>query len=125
MVDKHEDDTPNSTFTSSPQQGDTSSQGSASSDGKLKEDTFLEKDRIVTVEKEVVSEKTNSTDHQVVEYDEDDAFVPPSSTELNRLLWKLDLRIIPYISLLYLCSYLDRANIGTFKKEKPLRIGQY
>ena len=41
-----------------------------------------------------------------------DLMAPPSDKELRRLLWKLDLRIIPFVSLLYLCSYLDRVNIG-------------
>ncbi|KAI8145184.1 major facilitator superfamily domain-containing protein [Fennellomyces sp. T-0311] len=43
--------------------------------------------------------------------------IPPELTEkeLKRLLLKIDLRIIPYVSLLYLLSYLDRVNIGNAK----------
>ncbi|KAI9497585.1 major facilitator superfamily domain-containing protein [Zychaea mexicana] len=44
-----------------------------------------------------------------------DNFIEPDEKELRRLMWKLDRRIIPYISLLYLCSYLDRVNIGNAK----------
>ncbi|KAI9490722.1 major facilitator superfamily domain-containing protein [Zychaea mexicana] len=44
-----------------------------------------------------------------------DAFVPPTDKELRRLMWKIDLRIIPYIAILYLCSFLDRVNIGNAK----------
>ncbi|KAL2607440.1 hypothetical protein R1flu_026013 [Riccia fluitans] len=31
------------------------------------------------------------------------------------LLWKIDLRLIPYLSLLYLLSFLDRSNVGNAK----------
>lgn len=33
----------------------------------------------------------------------------------RRLLWKLDLRLVPWLSLLYLLSFLDRTNIGNAK----------
>ncbi|EOR04997.1 hypothetical protein J056_000362 [Wallemia ichthyophaga EXF-994] len=33
----------------------------------------------------------------------------------RRLLWKLDLRLIPILSLLYLISFIDRVNIGQAK----------
>jgi len=33
----------------------------------------------------------------------------------KRLLWKLDLRLVPWLSLLYLLSFLDRTNIGNAK----------
>jgi MFS transporter, ACS family, DAL5 transporter family protein len=33
----------------------------------------------------------------------------------GQLLWKLDLVFIPRLSLLYLCSFLDRTNIGNAK----------
>ena len=33
----------------------------------------------------------------------------------RKLLWKLDLRLIPWLSLLYLLSFLDRTNIGNAK----------
>ncbi|KAG1057285.1 hypothetical protein G6F43_000860 [Rhizopus delemar] len=40
------------------------------------------------------------------------SYVAPSPSESRALLWKLDLRIIPLIGALYLCSFLDRVNIG-------------
>ncbi|KAI4115913.1 MAG: hypothetical protein LQ345_003570 [Seirophora villosa] len=48
----------------------------------------------------------------------------------RRLLWKLDLRLIPWLCLLYLISFLDRTNIGNarlFGLEDSLNItpGQY
>ena len=52
----------------------------------------------------------------------DAGFVEPDDKELRRLMWKLDLRIIPYIALLYLCSFLDRVNIG---KRENLFVGCY
>ncbi|KAJ6093536.1 hypothetical protein N7486_008825 [Penicillium sp. IBT 16267x] len=33
----------------------------------------------------------------------------------RKLLWKLDLRLLPWLSLLYLASFLDRTNIGNAK----------
>jgi len=33
----------------------------------------------------------------------------------RKLLWKLDFRLIPWLSLLYLLSFLDRTNIGNAK----------
>lgn len=33
----------------------------------------------------------------------------------KRVVWKLDLRLIPWLSLLYLLSFLDRTNIGNAK----------
>jgi hypothetical protein len=33
----------------------------------------------------------------------------------KKLVWKLDLRLIPWLSLLYLLSFLDRTNIGNAK----------
>lgn len=33
------------------------------------------------------------------------------------MLWKLDLRLIPWLSLLYLAAFLDRTNIGNAKIE--------
>ncbi|KND92941.1 putative transporter [Tolypocladium ophioglossoides CBS 100239] len=43
----------------------------------------------------------------------------------RKLLWKLDLRLIPWLSLLYLMCFLDRTNIGNAKiakLEKDLHI---
>jgi hypothetical protein len=34
------------------------------------------------------------------------------SEEVRRLRWKIDRRLVPMLSLLYLCSFLDRVNIG-------------
>lgn len=30
----------------------------------------------------------------------------------KKILWKIDLRLIPFLTLLYLFSFIDRANIG-------------
>jgi len=48
----------------------------------------------------------------------------------RKLLWKLDLKLIPWLCLLYLASFLDRTNIGNAKiqgLEKDLKLtnGQY
>lgn len=32
--------------------------------------------------------------------------------EVSQIFWKVDLRLVPMLALLYLASHLDRANIG-------------
>ncbi|KAG9324801.1 hypothetical protein KVV02_004674 [Mortierella alpina] len=39
----------------------------------------------------------------------------PNSEEVRRVRWKIDKRLIPMLSLLYFCSYLDRINFGNAK----------
>ncbi|KAI7849057.1 major facilitator superfamily domain-containing protein [Circinella umbellata] len=34
---------------------------------------------------------------------------------MKALMWKVDRRIVPFVAMLYLCSYLDRVNIGNAK----------
>ncbi|KAI9298527.1 MFS general substrate transporter [Neoconidiobolus thromboides FSU 785] len=48
-----------------------------------------------------------------------------STINLKKLLWKIDLRLIPYLSLLYMFSFLDRVNIGharLYGLEKALNL---
>ena len=45
----------------------------------------------------------------------DNASTITDKKEARRLMCKLDRRIVPYLSLLYLCSFLDRVNIGNAK----------
>ncbi|GAB7353004.1 hypothetical protein MBLNU459_g3565t2 [Dothideomycetes sp. NU459] len=43
----------------------------------------------------------------------------------RKILWKLDTRILPVLALLFLCSFLDRTNVGNAKilgLEKSLKI---
>ncbi|KAI9295596.1 MFS general substrate transporter [Neoconidiobolus thromboides FSU 785] len=45
--------------------------------------------------------------------------------EVKRILWKCDIRLIPFLSVLYLFSFLDRVNIGytrIFEIEKDLNL---
>ena len=67
-------------------------------------------------DKQVIEKK------EFTEYDEEhtvqheaNEFVEPTAAELKAVLWKLDRRIIPFLGLLYLCSFLDRVNIGNAK----------
>lgn len=62
------------------------------------------------IEKEEITVKVHE-----YEAGSQDGFIPPSPEELRKTLWKLDLRIIPFLGLLYLCSFLDRVNIGNAK----------
>ncbi|KAI0767797.1 MFS general substrate transporter [Fomes fomentarius] len=53
-------------------------------------------------------------------YGGDDELPPPPilTPEEERRLWrKIDMRFMPIVTLLYLCSFLDRANIGNAKLE--------
>ncbi|VUC20478.1 unnamed protein product [Clonostachys rosea] len=53
------------------------------------------------------------------ELSEDDRAFLESFTEKQRkkVLWKLDVRLVPMLAFLYLIAYLDRANIGNAKIE--------
>ncbi|KAM3563100.1 hypothetical protein ARSEF4850_002486 [Beauveria asiatica] len=51
----------------------------------------------------------------VKELSDDDSQVGFSKPETSRLLRKLDRTLLPFLSLLYLLSFLDRANIGNAK----------
>ncbi|KAF9984903.1 hypothetical protein BGZ75_003535 [Mortierella antarctica] len=39
----------------------------------------------------------------------------PDSEEIRRVRWKVDRRLISMLSLIYLCCYLDRVNLGNAK----------
>lgn len=50
--------------------------------------------------------------------DEDASFYDNFSEEKRkRLFWKVDLRLVPFLTLLYLAAHIDRANIGNAKIE--------
>ncbi|KAF9354938.1 hypothetical protein BGX26_007190 [Mortierella sp. AD094] len=54
----------------------------------------------------------------------------PNSEEVRKVRWKVDKRLVPLLSLLYLCSFLDRTNIGNAKvanleEDLNLRSGVY
>lgn len=50
---------------------------------------------------------------EVIENDPDAGKSPEERAAIERkLLWKIDLLIIPWMCLLYLLSFLDRTNIG-------------
>jgi len=46
------------------------------------------------------------------------AQVPVDSAMTRRILLKLDVRILPVLALLFLCSFLDRTNVGNAKTYK-------
>lgn len=43
--------------------------------------------------------------------------VPFTAAEDRALIWKIDMRTIPWLSFLYLLAFLDRANVGNAKLE--------
>ncbi|KAF3481783.1 MFS transporter [Arthroderma uncinatum] len=67
-----------------------------------------------------------------IDLDDPDAHLSEAEREKidKQLLWKLDLKLIPWLSLLYLVSFLDRTNVGNAKlegllKDLHLTDGQY
>jgi hypothetical protein len=40
------------------------------------------------------------------------AHIDVSGIDERKLIWKIDLRLIPWLSFLYLLSFLDRTSIG-------------
>ncbi|KAH7418615.1 putative MFS transporter [Cadophora sp. MPI-SDFR-AT-0126] len=46
------------------------------------------------------------------------AQLPVDSAMTRKILFKLDIRIIPVLALLFLCSFLDRTNVGNAKTYK-------
>ena len=56
----------------------------------------------IVVNPEVLEEWKNMSPHDKKKFE-------------RKLLWKLDFRLIPWLSLLYLLSFLDRTNIGNAK----------
>ncbi|KAF9435583.1 hypothetical protein BGZ76_005957 [Entomortierella beljakovae] len=48
-------------------------------------------------------------------FDQEKVAFDPDSEEIRRVRWKVDKRLIPLLSILYLCSFLDRSNIGNAK----------
>lgn len=64
----------------------------------------------------------------VKDFSDEDNDVGFSQPETGRLLRKLDRTLLPFLSLLYLLSFLDRANIGNAKLaglEKSLGMTGY
>ncbi len=57
------------------------------------------------------STKNNSTDRSTAVEEEDE---PLSAAEQKATLAKVTARIIPYVSVLYMLCFLDRANIGSY-----------
>ncbi|KAG2219052.1 hypothetical protein INT45_008896 [Circinella minor] len=48
-------------------------------------------------------------------FGDDREYIEPDEKEMKALMWKVDRRIVPFVAMLYLCSYLDRVNIGNAK----------
>ena len=49
--------------------------------------------------------------------DETDFYENFPPEDRKRLLWKVDIRLVPFLALLYLAAHIDRANIGNAKIE--------
>ncbi|KAH7049901.1 major facilitator superfamily domain-containing protein [Linnemannia elongata] len=67
-------------------------------------------------------DNSDGSDRYAVELKESiDTFDPealainPNSEEIRKVRWKIDKRLIPLLTVMYLCSFLDRANIGNAK----------
>lgn len=63
--------------------------------------------------------------HTGAEYDDDLGVLCPPHTTQRRLVSKIDLRVIPVLSILYLLAFLDRTNIANasvFGLQKDLQL---
>lgn len=72
------------------------------------------------MEKHVDSHASSDTDTKAVDVQLEEASseittTPFDAARTRKLLWKLDWNIVPFLSLLYLLSFLDRTNIGNAK----------
>ncbi len=66
------------------------------------------------ISKEVIEEAAST--HEVRSHPEDAAVECPTSLspgEQRRLWRKIDMRLMPILTVMYLCSFVDRGNIGT------------
>jgi hypothetical protein len=63
--------------------------------------SFSNEQRIENINAEKISTSSGELEAQRVEYDE---------AEANRVLRKVDYRLVPMLSLLYLVSFIDRSN---------------
>lgn len=67
------------------------------------------------------SEKNNDAPAELAFTSLSGAHVPefdgfdPNSEAVRRVRWKVDRRLITMLSLIYLCCYLDRANLGRIR----------
>src|SRR6202035_269240 len=44
--------------------------------------------------------------------DDNGRFIEKSPSEQRKLMWKIDIHVIPWIAILYFLAFLDRVNIG-------------
>lgn len=51
-------------------------------------------------------------DHETIEHIKSDDFVGIDRSAEKRLLWKLDIHVVPILMFLFLLAFLDRINIG-------------
>ena len=63
--------------------------------------------------------------HQNDELDDDLQVVCPPHTTVKRLIYRIDIRVIPLLSIMYLLAFLDRTNIANaniYKLSKDLKL---
>ncbi len=77
--------------------------------------TTAEKDGVEVTIEDRDSPSTPTIDSRELAFGGDDVLPPPPalSEEEERKLWrKIDWHIMPMITVMYLCSFVDRSNIG-------------
>ena len=76
-----------------------------------------EKASIEQVTAESAVEENSLKSPKGLAYGGDDTLPPPptlSAAEEKKLWRKIDMRLMPILTLMYLCSFLDRGNIGEY-----------
>ncbi|KAL2815642.1 major facilitator superfamily domain-containing protein [Aspergillus cavernicola] len=84
---------------------------------RLREKSKFAKYSLQTSDLEKVASSHNHHKSRLAQFeDPDEGLSEEERAEIDRaLLWKLDLKLVPWLSLLYLISFLDRTNIGNAK----------
>jgi MFS family permease len=72
---------------------------------------------IKDVEKVTEIEEFNRHIHLGLTNEETEFFETYPTVARKKLLWKVDIRLVPFLALLYLAAHIDRANIGNAKIE--------
>lgn len=69
--------------------------------------------------------ETRSSDNGIKGSAAEQEIICPSHTTERRLLWRIDLHVMPFLCIMYLMSFLDRVNIGNarlFNLETDLHL---
>lgn len=95
--------------------------GRTSSEGRLPADDLTKETSLKVEEYSELENAVSDTKRQYLQRgltsEEADFLLSLSEKEKSQIYWKVDIRLVPMLAMLYLVSHLDRANIGNAKIE--------